>query len=217
MSHIRCLADDYVSPTRWPRPCGVALGWHPICLGATLDSFFQKGPALGSHEPQNGPESQARLGLIAGPRLGEVSCSMTEFVPRRSSLLGPLLATVLWKGLLGQRCHTHSAGRNSGFAWATCPGLLGPTGGWKSAMYLRSSLWGGEWSWSPSLPGDSWRRVCELDSLSQDTTVMDVCFLAKPTEVGPRISKHLAAKGKAGGWRGGGKARRGRWVGRGDL
>lgn len=175
-------------PTSWPRPRGVALGWHLICFGVTLDSFSQKGLALGSHEPQNGPELQARLGLIAGPRFSEVSRSMTEFVPWRSSLLGPPLATVLWKGLLGQRRQTRSAGRNSGLARATRPGLLGRTGGWKSAH--RSGEGRGAGRWSPFLPGGFRRRVCELNSLSKDATVMDGCFLAKPTEVGPRISKH---------------------------
>lgn len=202
MSHVRRPAGDHASPhqpappprmithlpTSWPRPRGVALGWHLICFGVTLDSFSQKGLALGSHEPQNGPELQARLGLIAGPRLSEVSRSMTEFVPWRSSLLGPLLASVLWKGLLGQRRQTRSAGHNSGLARATAsPGPLALDSWGAQAAGSRLK---GEGSWSPSLPGGFRRRVCELNSLSKDATVMDGCFLAKPTEVGPRISKH---------------------------
>lgn len=58
------------------------------------------------------------------------------------------------------------------------------------------------------------RGVCAFHSPSKEAAVMDGCFLARPSPVGPHISKCQAAKSKAKGMEGGKTTWRGWWVGR---
>lgn len=148
-SLIWCLTDDYTSPASWPRPQGTAIGcpfiWGPPCI-----PFPRKDPEHRSH-----PECRPGWAWLLD-RHGKVSCSVTEFVPWQSSLLWSLLLTPFSGGVfLGSVVRVTLPGIIQSLAGPLALDSWGPSVGWKSAMSLRSSLWGREWSRFSSLQGGS--------------------------------------------------------------
>lgn len=74
-----------------------------IC-GPSWIPFSQRAQPWGAMNAGAAQNFQARLGLIAGPRHGEVSCSVTELVPWTSALPWPLLlAAVSGRASLSSR------------------------------------------------------------------------------------------------------------------